>query len=79
MSRKKGLMITCDRCGEWTFREHAGVDSQNVCNVLSLSYSEVPNDWRNVSGVGDLCPKCAEDYRMLLLRFNRKPAQVREG
>lgn len=60
--KKKGLIITCDRCGEQVFGE--------IVPESGVGVPKYPDGWRlgvKVMGRGykDLCPKCAAEYKDL--------------
>lgn len=79
MSKKKGMLITCDRCGEWAFRENKEHDSQNLVSYVPQNYSDIPTGWESIARVGDVCPKCAGEYSNILQQFKRKPVRDVEG
>ena len=68
-----GKLLECDRCGEHVFlpvvEQHeaytnGGIEQYNV-------YEDAPAGWSYASEIGDMCPTCAEEYRLLLDEFKK--------
>lgn len=78
MSKKNGLLLTCDRCGAWIFLGCTG-EGELDGGFTRWNKFEPATGWNIVSDVGDVCPKCWQDYRDMLERYRKKPPIVVGG
>lgn len=73
MSKRRGSIITCDRCGAQAFGE--------IVSESGVGVPRYPEGWREgVQVMGraynDLCPKCAAEYTDLTREWwDRKPTE----
>ena len=78
MSRKNGQILTCDRCGAWIFLACTGED------VMDGGYTrwnkfEPAEGWDTITGVGNVCPECNQDFKELIDRFKKRPPRMKSG
>lgn len=60
MSRRRGKMITCDRCGREVFL--AG-------RLFSDAYEPLPEGWCLLDGLGHFCPECYKKLTQCMKDF----------
>lgn len=77
MSRANGRMLTCNRCGEWIFLKCTGEGEADGGYTRWNNFEPAPR-WGYIDKVGDVCPRCMEDYADMLECFKRKPPKVKE-
>lgn len=69
MAEAKGLLKTCDRCGETIFLKTIGDGEADGGYTRWNKFEAPPEGWDYSLKVGTLCPKCNEEYKMLLKWF----------
>lgn len=69
MSEVKGILKTCDRCGETIFLKTIGDGEADGGFTRWNKFEKAPDGWERLFAVGLLCPKCNEEYKKLLERF----------
>lgn len=74
MSGVNGKMLTCDRCGSWIFLKCTG-EGQADGGYTRWNTFEQVEGWDYLRGVGTMCPKCWEEYNMLLEDFKNRRAK----
>lgn len=77
MSKQNGQMLICNRCGAWIFRECTG-EGERDGGFTRWNNFEPATGWNAVSTVGDVCPKCWQDYQDMLERYKKKPPELKE-
>lgn len=83
MSRTNGQMRTCERCGAWVFLKCTG-EGEMDGGFTCWNKFELATGWSVIDGVGDVRPRCREDYAAVLEQYNamleqykKKPPEVR--
>lgn len=66
MSAKKGMLTTCDRCGQTIFREYIGQGDADGGYTKWDKFERLPSDWLYETQVGALCPRCAGLFRVFV-------------
>ena len=75
MSKQKGLLVTCHRCGESVFLKYKGTGYFDGGYTKTDDFEEKPEGWtcklpdEAGNGYADLCPKCTEVFMKLLYDF----------
>lgn len=69
MSEEKGLLCTCDRCETIVFRKFIGTGDLDGGYTKFDKFELLPDDWMHVYEIGDLCPRCATEFRVLMSNF----------
>lgn len=69
MSETKGMMQTCDRCGEWVFLKCTGEGEADGGFTRWNKFEPAPDGWNYITGAGTVCPKCWKEYVALLKRY----------
>ena len=70
MSSTKGKLLTCNRCGNTVFLKFLEkVDMDGGFSPSYDKYENKPKEWMWNSEIGDLCPKCAREFQLFILRF----------
>lgn len=75
MSKVKGMLVTCHRCGESVFLMYKKTDYFDGGYTKSDDFEEKPEGWtckfpdEDGNGYVDLCPKCTETFMRLLYDF----------
>lgn len=75
MSKVKGLLVTCHRCGATVFLKYKKTDYFDGGFTKSDDFEEKPEGWtckypaEDGNGYVDLCPKCTEVFMKLLYDF----------
>lgn len=75
MSEVKGLLKTCDRCGETIFLKTIGDGEADGGYTRWNKFEAPPEGWDFHLKVGTLCPKCNTEYNKLLERFMNNPKE----
>lgn len=71
MSREKGMLIKCDRCGKSVFLPRIGEDIRDGGFTRTYKHEEPPEGWLRItdSKFKDLCPECGTAYSKMLTEF----------
>lgn len=70
MSEVKGILKTCDRCGETIFLKTIGDGEADGGFTRWNKFEEAPEGWGQRRDIWvTLCPKCNEEYTKLLKWF----------
>lgn len=72
MSKAKGLMRTCDRCGKWVFLKRTGEGVVDGGYTRWDEFEPAPDGWENIKGVGDVCDECKMEYEDMLERYKKR-------
>lgn len=64
MSRTRGDLLTCDRCGNTVFV---------ICG------DEGPRGWNWAGDIGHLCPKCSKEYKNIIKDFKERKRKDKKG
>lgn len=78
MSEAKGLLKTCDRCGEQIFLRCTGEGSRDG-GFTRWNEFEPATGWNYIADVGSVCPKCWSEYQNMLERYKKCPPKAKEG
>lgn len=63
MSKTKGILYTCDICGNTEFAETIDKSKIDVMKYYDGDQYKLPSTgWINISKLGDLCPDCHNKY-----------------
>ena len=65
MSRVKGQITTCDRCGEQVFRKYIGRGEMDGGFTTWDKFEDEPAGW-GYEDRKDLCPKCNAERKALI-------------
>lgn len=83
MSKKKGLLHTCDRCGATKFTSFLSSDIEGKKEPPGREHFrgeeyEAASGWSYAADIGDLCPNCASFYKEMMEKFKqgREPVKV---
>ena len=75
MSKREGLLMTCDRCGDFEFLPLLG-NSELDGGFTRINHFEEPKEkWGNenfgteATNYMDLCPKCFKEFATIRERF----------
>lgn len=74
MSREKGLLHTCDRCGATEFTPFISSDTKGKKETPGIEhfhgeeYAAAVN-WGYAADIGELCPTCTKMYKDLIEHF----------
>lgn len=68
------MRLTCQRCGAQAFRRQIGYGNSDnsIANSHSLydQFESVPEGWEINHALGGwCCPKCAEEYHLMIEKF----------
>lgn len=71
---KIGMLVTCKKCGEQIFLQQTGYNNLDAAMENRHSFydqfEKMPDNWKVVHDVGGwLCPKCLEEYNILIDKF----------
>lgn len=71
MSKIRGELATCDRCGSTHFCRELDDTLLDGGFTTIKNYEPLPEGWckHNFDDIGLLCPSCEEDYRKTLSGF----------
>lgn len=69
MSEAKGMLKTCDRCGETVFLKAISDGISDGGYTRWNRFEDAPEGWDWRRETGTLCPKCNKEYENLLKRF----------
>lgn len=69
MSEQKGMLLTCDRCGETTFLQYLGQDVLDGGFTRIGKYEDRPPEWLYMSETGHLCPSCSVIFKKFVTEF----------
>lgn len=82
MASKKGLLKTCDRCGEQIFLKLKGTNYYDGGYTRTDDFEPEPEgwDWTIVKGkYRTLCPKCSREWERIGAQFLGEPMEVDEN
>lgn len=79
MSSQKGMLLTCDRCGEWVFLAHTGKKDADGGYTVWDTFEKEPDGWDRVNGIGTVCPMCHKEYKDMLEKYRNNVRRVKEG
>lgn len=71
MSRIKGELRVCDRCGRMEFFRLVGT-SELDGGYTHINRFEEAKGWDNIHGIGDLCPACVDEWKKVKEDFQKK-------
>lgn len=77
MSSANGKMLTCDRCGAWTFLKCTGEGELDGGYTRWNEFEDAPG-WDWTKQIGDVCPKCRQDYDDMLEKYKNVPPKIKE-
>lgn len=69
MAETKGMLKTCDRCGETIFLEVIGGKEMDAGITRWDKFENAPEGWEWRSDTKLLCPKCSAGYRSIVKQF----------
>lgn len=69
MSERKGLLMTCDRCGYSLFRALVGKKEMDGGFSRYDMFEPEPDGWGFTTGTGTLCPACNAEYKDMIAKF----------
>lgn len=69
MSEVKGLLKTCDRCGNQVFLKCTGDREADGGFTRWNEFEKAPDGWNNATDVGTVCPRCWKEYVWLMDRY----------
>lgn len=69
MAETKGMLKTCDRCGETIFLKVLGGREMDAGITRWDEFEPFPIGWDMRNDIGTLCSKCSEGYKNLLKSF----------
>lgn len=69
MSKQKGELVVCDRCGKELFLKYIGEKELDGGFSRSDRFEPLPNDWLDVYEIGYLCPHCTNTFKDLIHDF----------
>lgn len=69
MSEAKGMLKTCDRCGQTVFLKAIADGVTDGGYTRWNRFEDAPEGWDWKRETGNLCPKCSGEYRKLLNSF----------
>lgn len=69
MSSKKGLLVTCERCGATEFREYIGKGETDGGYTTWDKFEPASEGWAYILEVGTLCPACNKEYQRFVEEF----------
>lgn len=75
--REKGMLRTCDRCGETTFFKTIG-DGEADGGFTRWNKFEPAEGWTYEGGIGDLCPGCSQEFEDIKICFKERMARCDE-
>lgn len=69
MSEAKGMLKTCDRCGQTVFLKAIADGVTDGGYTRWNRFEDAPEGWGYRKETGTLCPKCNEEYNNLVKWF----------
>ena len=78
MSSANGQMLICDRCGAWTFLKCTGEGELDGGYTRWNEFEDAPG-WDRILQIGDVCPKCRQDYEDMLEKYKNVPPKIKEN
>lgn len=69
MGCEKGKLVICDRCGETVFLKYIKTEGGSNYGSDYDVYDNLPEDWLHETGIGYLCPHCANEFRKWITHF----------
>lgn len=72
MSREKGILETCDRCGATYFRKYICTEDEDGGYTTWDRYEDTPEGWGDHYGIGTLCPACNSEYNDMITKFMKR-------
>lgn len=74
MSEARGLLKTCDRCGETVFLKAISDGVTDGGYTKWNRFEDAPEGWEWRKETGTLCPNCYAEYIDILEQFKRQKA-----
>lgn len=75
MAVMNGRITICDRCGEQVFSKSIGKGEMDGGYTRWNEFEPLPDGWKKHLDVGQLCPKCNEEYARLIEQFMNKEVE----
>lgn len=72
MSSINGRLTICDRCGETIFSKCTGEGDTDGGYTRWNEFEPLPEGWEFHHKIGTMCPKCSDQYKILLDDFMKK-------
>ena len=69
MAEINGRLTICDRCGQKVFSKCIGEGATDGGFTRWNKFEELPKGWEFHGEVGELCPKCNEQYEIMINEF----------
>lgn len=69
MSEAKGMLKTCDRCGETVFLKAISDGVTDGGYTRWNRFEEAPEGWEWRKETGTLCPKCNKSFKSIMKDF----------
>lgn len=67
------MRVTCQRCGEQTFRKQIGYNNMDAASAnrhsLLDQFEPMPEGWSIKAKVGWCCPECVKEYDLMIEKF----------
>lgn len=79
MSREKGQLVTCDRCGQTVFLKSIGEGETDGGYTRWNKFESFPTGWSVKSDLGDLCPDCSREWNRIETDFMNKKLEFMKG
>lgn len=67
--QQNGRITRCDRCGAETFSKLLKVRELDGGFTHSNTFEQLPAGWEYNGVVGDLCPRCNEEFQAAIDKF----------
>ena len=67
------MRVTCQRCGEQTFRKQTGYNNMDAASAnrhsLLDQFESMPDGWSIKAKDGWCCPECVKEYDLMIEKF----------
>ena len=74
MTQINGKLTICDRCGEQVFSKCNGEGEMDGGFTRWNKFEKLPDGWESHYETGMLCPKCNEEYKVIIEKFKNEVA-----